>query len=102
MRRLWTPQWALVHVGLVIVDEEQDGAYKQEESPRYHGRDVAVVRGRMEGAVVVLGSATPSLESAANARTGRYEQQTLTQRILNRPLAAVRIVEANADMLLEY
>ena len=86
------------NVGLVIVDEEHDGAYKQEESPRYHGRDVAVVRGRMESAVVVLGSATPSLESAANAQAGRYEKLTLTQRILNRPLAAVRVV----DMRKEY
>ena len=86
------------NVGLVIVDEEHDGAYKQEESPRYHGRDVAVVRGRMESAVVVLGSATPSLESAANAQAGRYERLTLTQRILNRPLASVRIV----DMRKEY
>jgi primosomal protein N' (replication factor Y) len=88
----------LGNVGLIIVDEEQDGAYKQEESPRYHGRDVAVVRGRMEGAVVVLGSATPSLESAANAKSGRYDALTLTQRILNRPLAEVRIV----DMREEY
>lgn len=88
----------LDNVGLVIVDEEQDSAYKQEESPRYHGRDVAVVRGRMEGAVVVLGSATPSLESAANAKAGRYDSLTLTQRILNRPLAKVRIV----DMREEY
>ena len=88
----------LDNVGLVIVDEEQDSAYKQEESPRYHGRDVAVVRGRMEGAVVVLGSATPSLESAANAKAGRYDTLTLTQRILNRPLAKVRIV----DMREEY
>jgi primosomal protein N' (replication factor Y) (superfamily II helicase) len=88
----------LDNVGLVIVDEEHDGAYKQEESPRYHGRDVAVVRGRMESAVVVLGSATPSLESAANAHAGRYDQLTLTERILNRPLAKVRIV----DMREEY
>jgi primosomal protein N' (replication factor Y) len=88
----------LDRVGLVIVDEEHDGAYKQDETPRYHGRDVAVVRGRMEGAVVVLGSATPSLESAANALAGRYDQLTLTQRVLNRPLAGVRIV----DMRQEY
>jgi primosomal protein N' (replication factor Y) len=88
----------LADVGLIIVDEEHDGAYKQDESPRYHGRDVAVVRGRMEGAVVVLGSATPSLESAANARAGRYDLLTLTQRVMNRPLADVRIV----DMRQEY
>lgn len=88
----------LDRVGLVIVDEEHDGAYKQDETPRYHGRDVAVVRGRMEGAVVVLGSATPSLESAANAIAGRYDHLTLTQRVMNRPLADVRIV----DMRQEY
>jgi len=88
----------LAGVGLVIVDEEHDGAYKQDETPRYHGRDVAVVRGRMEGAVVVLGSATPSLESAANAIAGRYDHLILTQRVMNRPLADVRIV----DMREEY
>jgi len=88
----------LADVGLIIVDEEHDGAYKQEESPRYHGRDVAVVRGRMEGAVVLLGSATPSLESASNAQAGRYDLLTLTTRVLNRPLADVRVV----DMREEY
>jgi primosomal protein N' (replication factor Y) len=87
----------LAGVGLVIVDEEHDGAYKQDETPRYHGRDVAVVRGRMEGAVVVLGSATPSLESAANAIAGRYDHLVLTQRVLNRPLAGVRIVDMREE-----
>ncbi len=85
-------------VGLIIVDEEHDGAYKQEEAPRYQGRDVAVVRGRMEGALVVLGSATPSMESVANARAGRYDHLRLTQRVWNRPLADVRVV----DMRQEY
>ena len=79
-------------LGLIVVDEEHDSSYKQDESPRYHGRDVAVVRGRMEGAMVLLGSATPSLESMANARSGRYEYVQLTKRVLNRPLAAVRVV----------
>ena len=84
-------------VGLIIVDEEHESSYKQEESPRYHGRDVAVVRGRMEGALVVLGSATPSLESAANAKSGRYGAVHLTTRILDRPLATVRIVDMRAE-----
>jgi len=82
----------LVSPGLIIVDEEHDTSYKQEESPRYHGRDLAVVRGRQAGALVVLGSATPSLESYSNAREGRYELLTLERRVLDRPLASVRIV----------
>ena len=82
----------LENVGLIIVDEEHDSSYKQEETPRYHGRDVAVVRGSREGALVVLGSATPSLETAQNAAAGKYSGQVLRRRVLDRPLAAVRIV----------
>jgi primosomal protein N' (replication factor Y) len=88
----------LVSLGLVIVDEEHDGSYKQEESPRYHGRDVAVVRGQQAGALVVLGSATPSMESFHNAQSGRYRLLTLARRVLDRPLAAVTII----DMREEY
>jgi primosomal protein N' (replication factor Y) len=80
-------------LGLIVVDEEHDGSYKQEESPRYHGRDVAVVRGRQAGALVVLGSATPAMETFHNARNGRYELLTLQRRVLDRPMAAVRIVD---------
>jgi primosomal protein N' (replication factor Y) len=86
------------HLGLVIVDEEHDGAYKQEDSPRYHGRDVAVMRARNAGAAVVLGSATPSMESYHNAESGRYALVTLDKRVLDRPMARVAVV----DMRLEY
>jgi primosomal protein N' (replication factor Y) (superfamily II helicase) len=85
-------------LGLIVVDEEHDGSYKQDESPRYHGRDVAVVRGSQAGALVVLGSATPSLESFHNAQNGRYELLTLRHRVLERPMASVQIV----DMREEY
>jgi primosomal protein N' (replication factor Y) len=86
------------NLGLVIVDEEHDTSYKQEESPRYNGRDVALVRAQRAGALAVLGSATPSMESYANAMSGRYERIVLARRILDRPLAAVTIV----DMREEY
>jgi primosomal protein N' (replication factor Y) len=84
-------------LGLVVVDEEHDGSYKQEESPRYHGRDVAVVRARREGALVVLGSATPSMETYRHALNGRYERLVLARRVLDRPLAAVRIVNMREE-----
>ncbi len=87
----------LTSIGLIVVDEEHDTSYKQDELPRYHGRDVAVVRGRMEQALVVLGTATPSLESAANARAGRYDLIRLTKRVLDRPLAAVRVVDMRGE-----
>jgi len=82
----------LPRLGLVIVDEEHDASYKQEEAPRYHGRDVAIMRASREGALVVLGSATPSLESYQNAETGKYARIVLERRVLDRPLAAVRVV----------
>ncbi len=85
-------------VGLIIVDEEHDGSYKQEESPRYNARDVAIVRGQRANALVVLGSATPSMESYHNAVTGKYERIVLEQRVLGRPLASVTVV----DMREEY
>jgi primosomal protein N' (replication factor Y) len=91
----------LAHIGLIVVDEEHDGSYKQEESPRYHGRDVAVVRARNAGALIVLGSATPSLESYHNAESGRYALITLERRVLDRPLAAVRIVDMRAEYAAE-
>ena len=83
----------IANLGLIVVDEEHDGSYKQEESPRYHARDVAVMRARQAGALAVLGSATPSLESYQNARSGRYTLVSLERRVLDRPLAQVRIVD---------
>jgi primosomal protein N' (replication factor Y) (superfamily II helicase) len=83
----------LENLGLVIVDEEQESSYKQEETPRYNGRDTAVYRARLEGAVALLGSATPSLETYHNARAGKYHLLELTSRVENRPLAEVRIVD---------
>src|SRR5207245_11061981 len=67
------------NLGLIIVDEEHETTYKQEEAPRYHARDVAVVRAKIEKCVAVLGSATPSLESYYNATIGKYRLATLTQ-----------------------
>jgi primosomal protein N' (replication factor Y) (superfamily II helicase) len=85
-------------LGLIIVDEEHDTSFKQEETPRYHGRDVAVVRGRNAGALVVLGSATPSLESSYNASSARYTRLVMERRVEDRPLATVSVV----DMRQEY
>jgi primosomal protein N' (replication factor Y) len=87
----------LAALGLIVVDEEHDGSYKQEDSPRYNGRDVAVVRAQREGALVVLGSATPSLESYHNASRGRYELVSLPSRVLDRPLAAVTVVNMREE-----
>ena len=78
--------------GLIIVDEEHDHSYKQEETPRYNGRDLAIVRARQARALVVLGSATPSMESYRHALDGRYELITLDRRVLDRPLADVCVV----------
>jgi len=86
----------LPDVGLIIVDEEHEASYKQEESPRYHGRDVAVVRAKLEGAPVVLGSATPSLESYANAVSGKYRRLALPARIGPRGLPRVEVVDRRA------
>ena len=87
----------LKNLGLIIVDEEHETTYKQEEAPRYHARDVAVVRAKMEKCVVALGSATPSLESYHNATTGKYELVTLTQRIDDRQMPLMRIVDLRQE-----
>jgi primosomal protein N' (replication factor Y) len=83
----------LKNLALIIVDEEHETTYKQEEAPRYHARDVAVVRAKIEKCTVVLGSATPSLESYHNATTGKYELATLTQRVDERQMPLMRIVD---------
>lgn len=87
----------LENLGLVIVDEEQESSYKQEETPRYHGRDVAIVRAKLENALALLGSATPSLETYHHAVKGKYELLTMASRVENRNLAAVEIVDLRAD-----
>jgi primosomal protein N' (replication factor Y) (superfamily II helicase) len=87
----------LENLGLIIVDEEQESSYKQEETPRYHGRDLAIVRAKMENAVALLGSATPSLETFHHARSGKYELLTLASRVANRSLAAVEVVDLRDD-----
>ncbi len=84
-------------LGLLIVDEEHDGSYKQEENPRYHGRDVAVMRAKFAGVTVVLGSATPSLESWANAERGRYALVEMRGRVAGRPLPAVELVDMREE-----
>jgi len=84
-------------LGLVVVDEEHENSFKQEDTPRYNARDVAVMRARMEGAVAVLGSATPSLESWHNARRGRYQLCPLPVRVAGRPMPPVQIVDMNAE-----
>jgi primosomal protein N' (replication factor Y) len=80
-------------LGLIIVDEEHEQSYKQDHTPRYHGRDLAVVRARMENAQVVLGSATPSLESWHNAQTGKYHLQVLSRRPVTYKLPRVQILD---------
>jgi primosomal protein N' (replication factor Y) len=84
-------------LGLILVDEEHDGSYKQEETPRYHGRDVAVMRAKLLGCTVVLGSATPSLESWHNADRGRYRRIEMLQRVMQRPLPAVEMIDMREE-----
>src|SRR3984885_10539549 len=83
----------VANLALMIVDEEQDSSYKQEETPRYHARDVAVMRAKMANATVVLGSATPSLESYFNAKKNKYALLELPDRVEHRPLPEVEIVD---------
>jgi primosomal protein N' (replication factor Y) len=84
-------------LGLILVDEEHDASYKQEETPRYHGRDVAVMRAKLLGCVVVLGSATPSLESWQNAERGRYARVEILERVMARPLPKVEMIDMREE-----
>jgi primosomal protein N' (replication factor Y) len=87
------------NLGLVIVDEEHDGSYKQQETPRYHGRDVALMRAKQAGAVAVVGSATPSIETRFNADSGKYTMLRLPERIAQRPMPQVEIVDMRTEFL---
>jgi primosomal protein N' (replication factor Y) (superfamily II helicase) len=87
----------LLNLGLIVVDEEHETSYKQEEAPRYHARDVAVVRAKIEKCVVVLGSATPSLESYHNAVIGKYRLITLTQRVDQKQMPLMRVVDLRQE-----
>ncbi|MCC6857792.1 MAG: primosomal protein N' [Bryobacterales bacterium] len=87
------------NLGLVVVDEEHDQSYKQEETPRYNGRDVAIVRAQAAGACVVLGSATPSLESRYNCERGKYGLLELPGRVEARPLPEVELIDMRSEFL---
>ncbi|MGB0124589.1 MAG: primosomal protein N', partial [Silvibacterium sp.] len=87
----------LQNVGLIIVDEEHDSSYKQESMPRYHARDTAVMRAKLAGATIVLGSATPSLESWHNAQQGRYASIEMRERVQQRPLPLVELVDMRRE-----
>jgi primosomal protein N' (replication factor Y) len=85
------------NLGLIVVDEEHDSSYKQEEMPRYHARDVAVMRAKLSSATVVLGSATPSLESWQNAQRGRYAKIEMHERVMHRPLPVVDLIDMRRE-----
>jgi primosomal protein N' (replication factor Y) len=87
----------LERLGLIVVDEEHENSYKQEEAPRYHARDVAVYRAHMEGCAIVLGSATPSMESYYNAVTGKYELVELRSRVDERQMPKIRIIDLRME-----
>ena len=89
------------NLGLIVVDEEHENTYKQEESPRYHARDVAVVRGKFEQATVVLGSATPSLESYYNACSGKYRLARLTRRVDHCEMPSMEVVDMCAEAAMQ-
>lgn len=84
---------------LIVVDEEHEPAYKQDETPRYHGRDVAVYRAKLAGAVCLLGSATPSLESVANVRAGKYQLNRMTKRVDDKKMPDIQIVDMRIEVM---
>lgn len=87
----------VANLGLIIVDEEHDTSYKQEDGLRYHARDVALVRARTVGIPVVLGSATPSVQSLFHCRAGRYSSVTLTRRVFDRPIPEIQVVDMRRE-----
>ena len=87
----------VVNLGLIVVDEEHEPSYKQAEAPRYHARDVAVMRGHFQGCSVVLGSATPAMESWANGNNGKYVTATLPRRADSRKMPAMRIIDMRIE-----
>ena len=87
------------NLGLIIVDEEHEPAFKQDETPRYHGRDIAVYRAYLENVVCVLGSATPSLETYCNVRKGKYKLDRLTKRIDDRQLPMMHVVDMRTELM---
>jgi primosomal protein N' (replication factor Y) len=113
----WTQWWHIVHgnvdvvvgarsavfaplpnIGLIVVDEEHDPSYKQDEGLRYNGRDVAVVRGKLSDCPVILGSATPAIESYQNSLDGRYRLLEITQRVQQRPLPSIEIIDLRSKV----
>jgi len=86
-------------LGLIVVDEEHETSYKQEEAPRYHARDLAVVRAQIDRCAILLGSATPSLESYQNAKTGKYRLACLTSRVDDRQLPLIRVIDLRQEYL---
>jgi primosomal protein N' (replication factor Y) len=91
---VFAPCWRL---GLIVIDEEHETSFKQETTPRYNARDVAVMRARLEGIPIILGSATPALESWHNARRGQYTLLSLPKRVLDRPLPQVALIDLRHD-----
>src|SRR5690606_25632274 len=89
----------LPNLGLIIIDEEHDGAYKQDENPKYHAREVARKRIEQINGLLVLGSATPSLESYAVARAGKMRLVSLTQRVAHRKLPPVTVVDLRQELI---